>query len=181
MERLTFTAMSLQRATPTTPARRAGMMLVLLLLSWSAPAARADVDSPEPLSAFPKIALEIRRSDGGKRVHIDAWIADRPSRQEQGLMYIRDMDEHAGMLFIFPAMQRLSFWMKNTFLSLDMVFIDDDGRIQIIAPRTTPLSLDLIAPPQPARAVLELKGGACAALGIHAGDRVVKPKFPPPP
>jgi uncharacterized membrane protein (UPF0127 family) len=60
-----------------------------------------------------------------------------------------------------------------------MVFIGDDGRIQIIAPRTVPLSLDLIAPPQPARAVLELKGGACAALGIHAGDRLVNLNFPP--
>jgi uncharacterized membrane protein (UPF0127 family) len=150
-----------------------------LLALWSAGPVRADVDAPEPLSAFPRIRLDIRRADTGRVIHIDSWVADRPSRQEQGLMFIRELAEHQGMLFVFSSVQRINMWMKNTYISLDMVFIGDDGRIQIIAPRTVPLSLDLIAPPQPARAVLELKGGACAALGIHAGDRLVNLNFPP--
>jgi uncharacterized membrane protein (UPF0127 family) len=92
-------------------------------------------------------------------------------------MYIRDMDQHAGMLFVFPADEQVSMWMKNTYLSLDMVFIDAAGRIVYIAPKTTPLSLNIISAPQPARAVLELKGGACAAFGIRAGDRIIHSSF----
>ena len=136
----------------------------------------ADVGAPEPLSAFPQSLLAIRTS-AGKVVNFKIWTADKPSRQEQGLMFVRDMDAHAGMLFLFPSDQRISMWMKNTYLSLDMVFLDASGRIQIIAPRTTPLSLDIIAPPQPARAVLELKGGTCDAFGIRAGDVAVHPGF----
>jgi uncharacterized membrane protein (UPF0127 family) len=136
----------------------------------------ADVGAPEPLSAFPQSLLAIRTS-AGKVVNFKIWTADRPSRQEQGLMFVHEMDEHAGMLFLFASNQRISMWMKNTYLSLDMVFLDSNGRIEIIAPRTTPLSLDIIAPPQPARAVLELKGGACEDFGIRAGDVVVHPAF----
>jgi uncharacterized membrane protein (UPF0127 family) len=143
---------------------------------FAARSVRADVGAPEPLSAFPQSLLAIRTS-AGKVVNFKIWTADRPSRQEQGLMFVHDMDAHAGMLFLFPSDQRISMWMKNTYLALDMVFLDASGRIQIIAPRTTPLSLDVIAPPQPARAVLELKGGTCEDFGIRAGDVVVHPSF----
>jgi uncharacterized membrane protein (UPF0127 family) len=157
-----------------------GWMLVLALLVllafMEAPRAAADVANPEPLSAFPQSLLAVRTTTGSV-VNFKIWTADRPSRQEQGLMYIRDMDEHAGMLFVFPADEQVSMWMKNTYLSLDMVFIDAAGRIVYIAPKTTPLSLDIISTPQPTRAVLELKGGACAAFGIAVGDRVIHSSF----
>jgi uncharacterized membrane protein (UPF0127 family) len=88
-------------------------------------------------------------------------------------MFVRDMDDHAGMLFVFPGDQRVTMWMKNTYMSLDMVFIAADGRIEYIAKRTTPLSLGIISAPNPARAVLELKGGISERLGIRVGDRVL--------
>lgn len=159
---------------------RGGWLLVFALLAFiPAPRAAADVENPEPLSAFPQSLLAIRTT-AGSVINFKIWTADRPSRQEQGLMYIRDMDEHAGMLFVFPADERVSMWMKNTYVSLDMVFIDSAGRIVYIAPKTTPLSLDIISARQPTRAVLELKGGACAAFGIAAGDRVIHSSFANP-
>jgi uncharacterized membrane protein (UPF0127 family) len=127
---------------------------------------------PEPLSAFPQSLLAIRTS-AGRVINFKIWTADRPSRQEQGLMFVRDMDEHAGMLFVFPTSQRVAMWMKNTYVSLDMLFLDDQGRIDYIAARTTPLSLDIIQAPRPSTAVLELVGGAAERLGIRAGDQVL--------
>lgn len=138
-------------------------------------AALSSSAAPEPLSAFPKSQLAIRTASGHV-LNFLVWIADRPSRAEQGLMFVREMDDHAGMLFDFPGGDRVSMWMKNTYLSLDMLFIGADGRIDYIAPRLTPLSLDIISPPKPAVAVLELKGGIAEQLGIRVGDVVVRGK-----
>jgi uncharacterized membrane protein (UPF0127 family) len=139
--------------------------------------ARASVLDPEPLSAFPQSVLAIR-SLAGHVTNFKVWIADTPSRDEQGLMYVKSLDEHAGMLFVFPDLQRVSMWMKNTYVSLDMVFIDASGHVDYIAPRATPLSLDIISAPRPERAVLELKGGDCDAFGIHTGDQVFDSHLP---
>jgi uncharacterized membrane protein (UPF0127 family) len=123
----------------------------------------------EPLFQFPQRVLALR-SPTGHVAHVDIWIADTPARQEQGLMFVRDLDEHRGMLFTFPGLQRTSMWMKNTYIPLDMLFLDGQGRIDYIVPNTTPQSLDLIQPPRPILSVLELKGGAAQRLGIHVGD-----------
>jgi hypothetical protein len=88
-------------------------------------------------------------------------------------MFVRAMDDHAGMLFVFPVSQRISMWMKDTYISLDMLFLDSQGRIDFIAARTKPLTLDLIQAPRPVTAVLELKGGITERLGIHVGDKVL--------
>jgi uncharacterized membrane protein (UPF0127 family) len=138
----------------------------------AAGAARADDAAPEPLSAFPQGLLAIRTTTG-KVVNFKIWTADNPRREEQGLMFIRELDEHAGMLFAFPGNPQPTMWMKNTYISLDLLFIDSRGRINHIAAQATPLSLDIIASPQPSLAVLELKGGACNDLGIKVGDTVV--------
>src|SRR6266704_2642139 len=89
-------------------------------------AALAQGSAPEPLSAFPQSVLAIRTASGHV-LNFLIWSADRPSREEQGLMFVRDMDDHAGMLFVFPGDKRVSMWMKNTYMSLDMVFIAADG------------------------------------------------------
>jgi uncharacterized membrane protein (UPF0127 family) len=126
----------------------------------------------EPLFQFPQGTASIHTA-AGRVVNFKIWIADRPSRLEQGLMFVRAMDDHAGMLFLFPVSRRVSMWMANTYISLDMLFLDERGRIDHIAARTTPLTTDLIQPPGPVTAVLELKGGITERLGIHVGDRVV--------
>jgi uncharacterized membrane protein (UPF0127 family) len=139
-------------------------------------AALADDAAPEPLTAFPQSLLAIRTT-AGKVVNFKIWTADNPRREEQGLMFVRDLDDHAGMLFAFPGNPEPTMWMKNTYIPLDLLFINAQGRIEYIAVRATPLSLDIIRSPKPSLAVLELNGGACERLGIKAGDLVVHAIF----
>ena len=132
--------------------------------------------APEPLSAFPQSILAIKTANG-KVVNFKIWSADTPRREEQGMMFVRQMDVHTGMLFMFPENKPVSMWMKNTYVSLDLLFLDAHGKIDYIAASATPRSEAIIGPPTPEYAVLELKGGACEQLGIKAGDRVIHGNF----
>jgi len=149
-----------------------------ILAGAAAPAAPARAQYVEPLSAFPQSLLAIR-TVGGKVINFKVWTADTPRREEQGLMFVRQMDEHAGMLFVFPENKRVTMWMKNTYISLDLLFMNRSGKIDYIASRATPQSLDIIGPPGPEFAVLELNGGAAERLGIKVGDAVLHPSFAP--
>lgn len=102
-------------------------------------------------------------------------IADTPAERERGLMYRQTLAEDAGMLFLFEDEVRRSFWMKNTYLPLDMIFIQASGRIAAIVENTTPLSLEPVSPKVNAKAVLELNGGTAARRGIAVGARVHYP------
>lgn len=133
-------------------------------------------EEPEPLSAFPQSLLAIR-TPVGKVVNFKIWTADNPRREQQGLMFVRDLDEHAGMLFLFPDNPQPMMWMKNTYIPLDLLFINAQGRIEYIAAQATPLSLSIIHSPKPVLAVLELKGGASERLGVKIGDTVVHTSF----
>ncbi len=152
----------------------AGLLAVCLPLAGllGACGAHAATGSREPLSAFPQSLLAIREASG-RVVNFKIWMADTPRRDEQGLMFVRDMDDHAGMLFLFSGADPIYMWMKNTYMPLDMVFIDGRGRIMRIAQRRTPLSLSLIPAPARTHAVLELKGGICNRFGIQSGDLVL--------
>ncbi len=99
-------------------------------------------------------------------------IADTPSKRVQGLQGRESLSPGAGILFDFKSPQPLFFWMKNTPVPLDMIFIGANGLIINIARQTTPLSLVSIASAEPARAVLEILGGLAGRLGIVKGDRV---------
>jgi len=125
----------------------------------------------EPLSAFPQSLLTIRTA-AGKAINFKIWTADTPRREEQGLMFVHSLDDHAGMLFVFPENKRVMMWMKNTYISLDLLFMNAQGKIDYIAAKATPLSLDIIGPPGPEFAVLELNGGATERFGIKIGDLV---------
>jgi uncharacterized membrane protein (UPF0127 family) len=128
----------------------------------------------EDLAAFPKGKLEI--SEGKKvKYTFEVWLADNQRRQAQGLMFVRALPEMRGMLFVHESPRLVSMWMKNTYIPLDMVFINDEGRIQEIVEQTTPHSLDIIRSKDPALAVLEIAGGEAKRLGLHAGQRVVHP------
>ena len=98
--------------------------------------------------------------------------ADQVS-QERGLMYRSSMAPNAGMLFDFHEPSYVSFWMKNTKLPLDMIFIRPDGTIADIAANARPYSTRLIKSPEAVRAVLEINGGRAAALGIEPGARAI--------
>jgi uncharacterized membrane protein (UPF0127 family) len=130
----------------------------------------------EPLSAFPQSLLAVRTS-GGNIINFKIWTADTPARDQQGLMFQRSMDLHAGMLFVFPKNERVSMWMKNTYIPLDLLFMNQYGVIEYIAVNAKPLSEAIIGPSQPEYAVLELNGGACETLGIKVGDSVIHPSF----
>lgn len=116
-------------------------------------------------------------ASGEARHAFTVELARTSDEQAQGLMYRRKMAADAGMLFPFQWDQEAAFWMKNTYIPLDMLFVADDGRIVNIAQRTVPLSLAVVASEGPVRAVLELNGGTAARLGIRPGDRVVHPLF----
>jgi uncharacterized membrane protein (UPF0127 family) len=119
--------------------------------------------------------LEIASKNG---VHVFAVeLAVTPEQQAQGLMYRKELPEGQGMLFDFRRDQEATFWMKNTYVPLDMIFIRADGRIHRIAANTVPLSEALVSSAGPVRAVLEVVAGTAKKLGIAPGDRVAHPIF----
>ncbi len=99
-------------------------------------------------------------------------IADDAQERSQGLMFRESLDEQSGMLFIYPTPRIASFWMKNTLISLDMLFIDAEGRIASIATETVPLSLKSVSSGVPVLTVLEIDAGDSERLGIRVGDTV---------
>ncbi|MGB8108800.1 MAG: DUF192 domain-containing protein [Pseudolabrys sp.] len=119
--------------------------------------------------------IEIATKTG---VHVfTVEIVDNDADRAKGLMYRKELPEGQGMLFDFHRDQEVSFWMQNTYIPLDMIFIRGDGRISHIAENTEPLSTRLIPSNGPVRAVLEVIGGTSRKLGIAAGDRVASPIF----
>ncbi len=142
-------------------------VLSLLVLPLVGPAGGLAAQQLQP--------LEIASKNG---VHIfGVEMAVTPEEQARGLMFRRDLPDKQGMLFDFQREQPTSFWMKNTYISLDMIFIRADGRILRIAENTVPLSEALVSSGGPVRAVLEVIAGTCKKLGIAAGDRVSHPIF----
>lgn len=131
---------------------------------------------PDRLAAFPRASLEIV-SPGGRIHKFDIWVAADDRRRMQGLMHVEQMPDDAGMLFIFRGPGPISMWMKNTVMSLDMLFIGPDGRIGRVAANTKPFSLDTISSGFDALGVLEVKAGTAARLGIEAGAVVIHPAF----
>lgn len=110
--------------------------------------------------------------DGTRRAAVRVELALTPARRELGLMYRNHMDEDAGMLFVFPAPSRLTFWMKNTEIPLDMIFADSSGIVVGIVANAEPYSERPVGPETPALYVLEVNGGFCARHGVRSGDRI---------
>jgi hypothetical protein len=104
-------------------------------------------------------------------------IADTDATRQKGLMFRKSLPEGQGMLFDFHSEAEVSFWMENTYIPLDMIFIRGDGRILRIAENTEPLSTRIIPSGGPVRAVLEVIGGTVRKYGIMPGDRVAYPIF----
>lgn len=114
----------------------------------------------------------------GGRVHSFAVeMAQTDAERSQGLMYRRSLPHGRGMLFDFKREEPVAFWMRNTYVSLDMIFIRSDGTILNIAENTTPESEALVPSAGPVRAVLEVVAGTSKRLGIKAGDKVAHPIF----
>lgn len=115
----------------------------------------------------------------GEALRFDIEVARTPAQRSQGLMFRTAMAPDAGMLFIYDPPKQMAMWMRNTILSLDMLFIAADGRIARIVANTTPMSEATIESPGPVSAVLELVAGSAKRLGIRPGDRVDLSAFTP--
>ncbi len=102
-------------------------------------------------------------------------IARTPVEMERGLMFRDHLAPDHGMLFLYDENRRVTFWMKNTLIPLDLIFADASGRIVRIAERAVPHSTELIASETPVRAVLEVNGGTAERLRITVGDRLIHP------
>ena len=125
----------------------------------------------------PKVVLSA--SGGAERAAVHVELAVTPGQREFGLMYREHLDEDAGMLFIFPAVDQLKFWMKHTEIPLDMIFADPAGVIVGIVANATPYSEKPIGPDASALYVLEVNGGFCARHGVRAGDKMSFVGFEP--
>jgi uncharacterized membrane protein (UPF0127 family) len=119
--------------------------------------------------------LEIVTRNGVQVFSVE--IATTEEEKQTGLMYRKELADGKGMLFDFNPEQEVSMWMKNTYVSLDMIFIRADGRILRIAENTEPMSTKIISSRGPARAVLEVVAGTAQKYCIRAGDRVGHPLF----
>jgi len=104
-------------------------------------------------------------------------IANDDEEISYGLMNRPEMDADKGMLFDFRQVRDTAMYMKNTLIPLDMIFIKEDGTIEMIARNAVPGSLRTISPGIPVRSVLEINGGKAAELGIQPGDTVIHPIF----
>jgi uncharacterized membrane protein (UPF0127 family) len=135
----------------------------------------AAIDVTAQLASFKQSSLAIDTANGRQRFRVE--LALSPEEQQQGLMFRRSLPADAGMLFVFASTRPAMFWMKNTLIPLDMLFIAADGRIADLHERAVPLSEASILSKVPVRAVLELNGGTVQRLGIKPGDIVHHPVF----
>ena len=140
-----------------------GLALVLALVA------------PGRVGALEAGTLEIATKSGVRMFSVELAVSNE--EREKGLMYRKQVPDGYGMLFDFKQEQPVSMWMKNTYVSLDMIFIRDDGRISRIAENTEVLSERVISSGQPVRAVLEVVAGTARKYGIAPGDKVAYPIF----
>ena len=148
----------------------------MLLLRFVAASAAAILVALPLAAQTPEPIREALSIDTGSAIHsFEVEIADDPQERARGLMFRREMADEHGMLFDFKQEQPASFWMENTYIPLDMLFIKADGTVESIAERTTPLSQRSVPSQGRVRYVLEINGGLSDELGIGPGDRVSGP------
>lgn len=140
--------------------RSLAVVLVVTTLLLSGPFAQA----------FSRDIVVIRTHDGSHRFNVELAVSEE--ERAQGLMFRKDLAPNAGMLFLYNQDQAVTFWMKNTYLPLDMIFIASDGKITQIVRRAQPLSENLIPSNTYVRGVLEVNAGIADRLDIEPGDQV---------
>ena len=147
-------------------------MLLPLTLGAGAcqPSANSPVEALAP-SGLEQIPLTVRTA-AGRSHRLTVEVAQTPEQQATGLMNRQSLAPDHGMIFPYDPPRDASFWMKNTLIPLDIIFIRPDRTVARIAAQTVPLSLDPVSSLEPISAVLEIGGGRAAELGIQPGDRV---------
>lgn len=156
------------------PARLARTLLALVLLAGLA-ACEAE---PEPAPPTPRTSLrtdgslDFLRPDGSVIRSIAIEVADDPEERQRGLMDLRKLSLDEGMLFLFDDEAERNFWMQNTPISLDIIYVGADSQVVSIARRTTPLSPDRVPSGAPAQFVVEVRGGFSDRFGLTDSTRV---------
>ncbi len=117
-------------------------------------------------------AVSLLNQEGKTLITVDVEVADDDAKREVGLMGRPTMEERQGMYFIFEAEHMAAFWMKNTIIPLDIIFINANHRIVTIHRNTTPYSEQTYAATAPAQYVLEVNAGFCDTYGVREGDTV---------
>jgi uncharacterized membrane protein (UPF0127 family) len=133
----------------------------------------AEITGPQP--TLPQMPLVLQSAKGPTRFTVE--MATTWPQQEVGLMFRKSIGPNAGMLFDFVNESNQNFWMKNTLIPLDLLFIKANGTIVRIAANAKPLSTDSIPSYEPVRAVLEIAGGRAAELGLKPGDKALHAIF----
>ena len=136
------------------------------------------VDDGPPQTGLPRERLTIQTARGPVRLNVQV-AADDATRQK-GLMFVRSMPEDEGMIFDFHTPQRTAFWMHNTYIPLDLIFVDGQGRIANIAHKAATCSDAPIPGQGLIRAVIEVNAGVAERLGIQPGDQVTGERIFPP-
>ncbi|MEM6811973.1 MAG: DUF192 domain-containing protein [Pseudomonadota bacterium] len=145
------------------------ILALTFLLIGCLPEENVEADAPTQLTIQTKT---------GALHQFDVELALKPSDFAQGLMFRNEMAENAGMLFYFGGREaERRFWMKNTFIPLDMIFIRKNGDIHHIHENAQPNDLTRIGSQGPVAAVLEINGGISSSLGIRKGDKIIHPFF----
>ena len=140
---------------------------------WSSDLANAAEPVQGEAVAFEKSQVQVR-SGRGRAYAFDVEVATTPEQQAQGLMHRTELPDGTGMLFVYKPPRRIAMWMKNTLVSLDMLFAGRNGTVFYIKENAPPLSEDLIPAPGQVAYVLELPAGTVKRLGLHAGDRLLR-------
>jgi uncharacterized membrane protein (UPF0127 family) len=148
--------------------------LRVFVLSLAAVTAFADDDLDD---AFDKDVLLIEASEFACH-RLDIYLALSNAQRARGLMHVRNLPTTTGMLFVYEPESRISMWMKNTYISLDMVFARKDGTVSSVASNTEPLSLRSVASIEPVTFVLEINAGTAERLHIDENSRLL---WDPPP
>lgn len=134
------------------------------------PSASSAVELGRSPAGLQQVPLTIRSNGRTHRFTVE--VAATAAEQQQGLMHRQSLAPDRGMIFPFPIPKNAGFWMRNTLIPLDMIFIRADGSIANIAENAVPLSEEVVRSEGPVVAVLEIAGGRSAELGIKPGDRV---------
>ena len=154
-------------------------MRLLIVLAACVGVGSACASAPAPAAdLFPNLQqAEVRIATASGTHRFSVWIATDEQSQQRGLMFVREMPRDSGMLFIFSPPRDAAFWMKDTYLSLDLIFIDPAGTVLNIESDARPHSLEPIESHGPVIGVLELRSGTARAIGLAEGYWITLPSL----
>ena len=151
----------------------AALVIICLALAACSPQTPTKTGTVPDLDGhFDFAALEVG-NDAGRTLTFDVYLAEDFDQYRRGLMFVRDMPETTGMLFIYEEIDIRSIWMKNTYIPLDIVFARDDGSVINVVRDATPQTLNSNRSTEPARYVLELNGGTTRRMAIGTNSKLL--------